>query len=566
MLTGVRAFERDSSLKTLKAIVQDKPANPQQVNPAIPGELIKVLAKALEKNPERRYKTAQEFQLALEDWLEQSPKKSNNVRLSRFLYELFDDELNSAEGTMVVKGVGQIVIPTSRGEKAKPAVDEEIDSKTLTAALVEPPPSPAAVSPRPAGGRVRDELGPDPFVRPAPFDPPVPARPAPAGAAVAKVAPRVEAALKQVTLPPDEEEGEDRTVPTYDIEKFERELAARERAKAEGAGRNAAPPNGSPASPGGAGGGLPGAGLAGVGMPSFGQPGAGVPGSGALARGPVAPVTGAPMTVEKTNANATATSEASAEASIELAPPVSSPAASRALFDKVDAMARSAQVAARSRSPAMELIDDEPRFEPPDASRSGPLAAAAPLWEPPTNETPRGSVTAEALDPQPAFSPRAANAPFVADSFEGLADAATIRPDDGLSGPAHYAPLPSTVPEVSALRPSPLARTRPTAWYALAGASALMSVLSVGLFAFGALAFPAPTAVTEFGVVVLGAAPPGTTVSVGAASTPAPGQLVLPLDGSEHVLDIVFADGRREQRKVTFVDGTPAVNLDLNTP
>jgi hypothetical protein len=55
-------------------------------------------------------------------------------------------------------------------------------------------------------------------------------------------------------------------------------------------------------------------------------------------------------------------------------------------------------------------------------------------------------------------------------------------------------------------------------------------------------------------------------VSVGAASTPAPGQLVLPLDGSEHVLDIVFADGRREQRKVTFVDGTPAVNLDLNTP
>ncbi|MFM7298117.1 MAG: serine/threonine protein kinase, partial [Planctomycetota bacterium] len=127
MLTGVRAFERDSSLKTLKAIVQEKPLNPREMNPEIPMEVVKILSKALEKNPDRRYKSAQEFQLAIEDWLEQSPKKSNNVRLSRFLYDLFDDELNSAEGTMVVKGVGQVVIPTNRGMKLKPVVEEEVD-------------------------------------------------------------------------------------------------------------------------------------------------------------------------------------------------------------------------------------------------------------------------------------------------------------------------------------------------------------------------------------------------------------------------------------------------------
>ena len=67
-----------------------------------------VVLKALEKNPDRRYKTAQEMQLAIEDYLESSPKKSNNVRLSRFLYDLFDDELNSKDGTMVVKGIGEV--------------------------------------------------------------------------------------------------------------------------------------------------------------------------------------------------------------------------------------------------------------------------------------------------------------------------------------------------------------------------------------------------------------------------------------------------------------------------
>ena len=202
MLTGMRAFERDNALKTLKAIVQEKPLNPREMNPDIPMEVVKLLSKALEKNPDRRYKTAQEMQLALEDWLESSPKKSNNVRLSRFLYEIFDDELNSAEGTMVVKGVGQVIIPTSQGKDAKPAVEEEVDSKTLTAALVDGPAVPA-VSPPPSS-RVRDEQS-----------------------------PKAKAALKQPTPPPDVDDAEldDKTVPGYDLEQIERELLARDAKK-----------------------------------------------------------------------------------------------------------------------------------------------------------------------------------------------------------------------------------------------------------------------------------------------------------------------------------------------
>ncbi len=203
MLTGVRAFERDNSLKTLKAIVQEKPLNPREMNPDIPMDVVKLLSKALEKNPDRRYKTAQEMQLALEDWLESSPKKSNNVRLSRFLYDLFDDELNSAEGTMVVKGVGQVIIPTSQGKEAVPAIEEEVDSKTLSAALVDSPAEPVAPS-----TRVRDEL-----------------------AAKQKQA----QALKAKTPPPADDfddDMDDKTLPGVDIEQVERDALARQQARA----------------------------------------------------------------------------------------------------------------------------------------------------------------------------------------------------------------------------------------------------------------------------------------------------------------------------------------------
>ena len=61
---------------------------------------------------------------------------------------------------MVVKGVGQVIIPTSQGAaQAKPAVEEEIDSKTLSAALVDGAPALAAPAAKGAASpRVRDEL------------------------------------------------------------------------------------------------------------------------------------------------------------------------------------------------------------------------------------------------------------------------------------------------------------------------------------------------------------------------------------------------------------------------
>lgn len=221
MLTGLRAFERDTSLKTLKAIVQEKPLNPREANPEIPPEVVKLLSKALEKNPDKRYKTAQEMQLALEDFLEQSPKKSNNVRLSRFLYELFDDELNSAEGTLIVKGVGQIIIPASPGPgPVKPAFEEELDSKTVTQALV----SDAGVAP---AAENKPAHGERPNV-PAPTQGrygnawPVVVSPT-------SIPPSSITGPPEHTAPPmeEQEDSDDKTTPSYDAAQFEAAMAQR---------------------------------------------------------------------------------------------------------------------------------------------------------------------------------------------------------------------------------------------------------------------------------------------------------------------------------------------------
>jgi serine/threonine protein kinase len=240
MLTGRRPFDRESSLKTLKAIVQDKPLNPREINPDIPMDVVKLLSRALEKSPDRRYKNAQEMQLALEDYLESSPQKSNNVRLSRYLYDLFDDELNSDSATMVVQGIGEVIIPTGDSRaKREPSVEEEIDAKTLSAVLA---PTPGAGR-RPGGESAQNE-GPstrrgvsEPGVRVVRDDREVStldsAEDPFEGTNVNSGPPAYMQGgqnLDPAGLPDSEEdEQEDRTVPVYDIEEFERQRGSRGR-------------------------------------------------------------------------------------------------------------------------------------------------------------------------------------------------------------------------------------------------------------------------------------------------------------------------------------------------
>ena len=66
MLTGRLPFEGDSDVAVALQHVNDAPPRPRDLAPAVPEALERVVLRALDKDPDRRYQTAAEFALALD--------------------------------------------------------------------------------------------------------------------------------------------------------------------------------------------------------------------------------------------------------------------------------------------------------------------------------------------------------------------------------------------------------------------------------------------------------------------------------------------------------------------
>ena len=72
MLTGRKAFGRESGIKTLAAVLGEEPKPPSTVNEAIPLELERVLVRCLRKDPQRRWQTMSDLKVALQELKEDS--------------------------------------------------------------------------------------------------------------------------------------------------------------------------------------------------------------------------------------------------------------------------------------------------------------------------------------------------------------------------------------------------------------------------------------------------------------------------------------------------------------
>src|ERR1051325_2395985 len=66
MITGARAFDGDTKTAILAAILKDQPAPIQQVQPAVPRALDRVVRRCLEKNPADRWHSAHDLKPTLE--------------------------------------------------------------------------------------------------------------------------------------------------------------------------------------------------------------------------------------------------------------------------------------------------------------------------------------------------------------------------------------------------------------------------------------------------------------------------------------------------------------------
>jgi hypothetical protein len=72
MVTGRRAFQRDSRSSTLLAIVKDQPASATGIKPDLPRDLETTLNRCLRKDPNRRFQHMGDVKIALEELKEQS--------------------------------------------------------------------------------------------------------------------------------------------------------------------------------------------------------------------------------------------------------------------------------------------------------------------------------------------------------------------------------------------------------------------------------------------------------------------------------------------------------------
>jgi serine/threonine protein kinase len=531
MLTGTRAFERESSLKTLKAIVQEKPLNPRELNPEVPMEVIKLLSKALEKNPDRRYKTAQEFQLAIEDYLETSPKKSNNVRLSRYLYDLFDDELNSAEGTLVVKGVGQVIIPTSSqaGEKAKPAIEEEVDHKTLTAALA-------------PEGRRADRAS--PLVR----DEQSSRLPAPPAKSLRPSSMEDDVDLSEME---DEDEDDDdvssKTVPAYDLADYEAhrskmggahqhvaddsvdedaptlQVGAQdiEAAKQMAAARQAESRRNIPARP-----------------------------QRSMPPGPVTDQGSDPLLADPDDKTT---------AGVPLGGTASDDAHAREMLRRVEAMAPPPPATVSGeipREPQTASLPDEPPVPQPRAESLRPRNPTVPMMGAVTNHPGHGYSTQEASGAVLPQHPRHAHHPG--------------RPPERSGGtmPVRAAPGPQgahATAESSALQPS-LPPRRPPVFWAMVGASAGMTVVALLLLLVAAVALPGGAPVVEFGVVALRPTLDNARITVDGVEVATGGQFPVPIDGQEHIVQVQVEGKPPVTKTVQLSPGQDLLSLDIVFP
>jgi hypothetical protein len=72
MLTGQRAYRRDTAAETMSAILRDDPPDPGTLNVNVPSAVLRTLRRCLEKRPQERFESARDLAFALESAVDSS--------------------------------------------------------------------------------------------------------------------------------------------------------------------------------------------------------------------------------------------------------------------------------------------------------------------------------------------------------------------------------------------------------------------------------------------------------------------------------------------------------------
>jgi serine/threonine-protein kinase len=103
MLTEQRLFKRENENATLKAVISAKPAAPSTMGIAMPPAIDAICLKALEKKPDDRYQSAEDFQLALEEFIRAERLQATSTYLASFMRKLYDQEQGEEDESTLIE-------------------------------------------------------------------------------------------------------------------------------------------------------------------------------------------------------------------------------------------------------------------------------------------------------------------------------------------------------------------------------------------------------------------------------------------------------------------------------
>ena len=146
-LAGKNPFRRKTEFETMTKIVGDPTPDVLSRRAEVPEAIASVIEKALMKQPERRYQSAGEMQLALEQVIASSGELVNAARVGEYVRTLFADDVRDGpqlDTKLGVHGPGSSSEESLTGDSQRPPPpgSTELDAVAVPAPIAPPGPPP----------------------------------------------------------------------------------------------------------------------------------------------------------------------------------------------------------------------------------------------------------------------------------------------------------------------------------------------------------------------------------------------------------------------------------------
>lgn len=162
--TGKRPFHGDDALATLYQILEKEVQPPSRLRAEYPPGLESIVLRALAKDREQRFQTAEELQVALERWLVQVGGRVTELDIGGVLMALLGDKIRERKALVSERDreaellASSDEVDTLRGQEERPR-DRESSSFSSIVRNTPLPPEPDAGARRAQGGVVWGALG-----------------------------------------------------------------------------------------------------------------------------------------------------------------------------------------------------------------------------------------------------------------------------------------------------------------------------------------------------------------------------------------------------------------------